>query len=155
MCRRLCEIPTCCANFGMDFVGVRLRFAHISSNVSFVKTVRLRSRFFFATEPVLSNFFTISCVVNLEGGTSPGNVWMYSVRTRLGRMPCVLLAFKWRTLYFVVNILPVKKQEKNQVEDNTDRSPVCLSFEYAPVSVFVYCAHYCFRRLCQAQQWSL
>ena len=36
------EIPTCCANFGMDFVGVHSRLAPISSNVSSVKTVRLQ-----------------------------------------------------------------------------------------------------------------
>ena len=31
------EIPTCCANFGMHFVGVRSRLAPISSNISSVK----------------------------------------------------------------------------------------------------------------------
>ena len=84
LCAEDSEIPTCCANFGMDFVGVHSRLAPISSNVSSVKTVHLRFHFLFATEPVDSNFFTISWIVNLEGGTSPGNVWIYSVRTRLG-----------------------------------------------------------------------
>ena len=43
-----------------------------------------RFSFLFATEPVVSNFFTISWIVNLEVGTSAGNVWIYSVWTRPG-----------------------------------------------------------------------
>ena len=31
LCAEDSEIPTCCANFGMDFVGVRSRLAPISS----------------------------------------------------------------------------------------------------------------------------
>ena len=41
LCAEDSEIPTCCATFGMDFVGVRSRLAPISSNVSAVKTLRL------------------------------------------------------------------------------------------------------------------
>ena len=47
------KFPLCCANFWMYFVGVRSRLASISSNFSSVKTVRLRFRFLFTTEPVV------------------------------------------------------------------------------------------------------
>ena len=60
LCAENSEIPTCCANFGIDFVGVGSRLAPISSNVSSVKAVCLRFRFLFATEPVVSNYLTIS-----------------------------------------------------------------------------------------------
>ena len=61
---------TYCPNFGMDFVDVRSRLAPISSNVSSVKTVRLRF-FFFCHR---TSGFEFLRIVNLEGGTSPGNV---------------------------------------------------------------------------------
>ena len=48
------EIPICCANFGMDFVGVRSRLAPISSNVSSVITQRLQFRLSTAVEQVVA-----------------------------------------------------------------------------------------------------
>ena len=60
------EIPTCCAKFGMDFVGVRSRLAPISPNVSSVKTVPLRFRFFVCHRT--SGFEFLHNLVNCKSG---------------------------------------------------------------------------------------
>ena len=60
------EIPICCANFGVDFVGVRSRLAPISSNVSAVKSVRLRFSFFFYHRT--SGFEFLYNLVNYKSG---------------------------------------------------------------------------------------
>ena len=66
LCAENSEILTCCANFGMDFVGVHSRLAPISSNVSSVKTVCLRFRFFVCHRT--SGFEFLHNLVNCKSG---------------------------------------------------------------------------------------